>query len=220
MHPDPGNNTVFDDFATTPIQNASGGLAGTYQPQFPLSGLIGKNARGTWSLTITNQTKSQNPSNAFGIGGFTGTLVQWSLTLPFTVPGTGLGETGADQINTNFRLFTMSPSATLSSSVWTAIGPAPETGGETGPVGAIAVDPSDPTGNTVYAGAAKGGIWKTYDFLTTDPKGPNWIPLTNLGPLNSLNIGSLVAVASPDGDPNKTMILAGTGITNNLSTGG
>src|SRR5262249_13835535 len=70
------------------------------------------------------------------------------------------------------------------------------------------------------AGAAKGGIWKTYNFLTTDPNGPTWIPLTNLGPLNSLNIGSLAAIPSPDGDPNKTMIIAGTGISNNLSTEG
>ena len=95
--------------------------------------------------------------------------------------------------------------------MWTAIGPAPELGSQSGPVGAIAVDPSDSTGNTVYAAGASGGIWKTYDFLTTDPGGPNWIPLTDLGPLNSLNIGTLTTIPSKDGDPNKTTILAGTG---------
>jgi subtilisin-like proprotein convertase family protein len=208
-HPDLGNNTVLDDFALNPIQSASAGLAGSYKPQTPLSALLGKNARGTWSLTILNQGKTA--SNNFSIGIYSGTLVQWSLTLPFTVPGTGLGETGADQMTAGFRIFQYSPNNEQSYNTWTAVGPAPETGGQTGPVGAIAVDPADPSGNTVYAGAANGGVWKTYNFLTTDPKGPNWIPLTDLGPLSSLNIGSIAAVASPDGDPNKTTIIAGTG---------
>src|SRR5262249_9053168 len=45
------------------------------------------------------------------------------------------------------------------------------------------------------------------------------IPLTDLGPLGSLNIGSMVAIKSPDGDPNKTMIIAGTGISFNIPLG-
>ncbi len=210
QHPDPGNITTFDDFATFAIQNAAVGLGGMYKPQEPLSNLVGKNAKGTWTLTITNQTK--NSTNAYSIGTFTGTLLNWSLTFPSTVPGSGLGETGADQLNVGFRIFTESPTNSLSSSTWTAIGPAPENGGTgTGPVSAVAVDPADPTGNTVYAAGTKGGIWKTYNFLTTNPSGPNWIPLTDLGPLNGLNINTLTAIASPDGDPNKTLVLAGTG---------
>ncbi len=209
-HPDPANITTFDDFATFAIQNAAVGLSGMYKPQEPLSDLVGKNAKGTWTLTITNQKK--NATNAYSVGTFAGTLLTWSLTFPSTVPGTGLGETGADQLNVGFRIFTESPTNSLSSSNWTAIGPAPENGGTgTGPVSAVAVDPVDPTGNTVYAAGTKGGIWKTYNFLTTNPSGPNWIPLTDLGPLNSLNINTLTAIASPDGDPNKTLVLAGTG---------
>ena len=215
-HPDPGNTTTFDDFAANLIQNSSLGLVGSYKPQTPLSLLVGKNAKGTWALTIYDEAK--NPANLYSIGTASGILVQWSLTLPFGMPGTGLGETGADDINTGFRIFTSSPTNTLSSSVWMPIGPAPENGSQTGPVGAITVDPADSTGNTVYAGAAAGGVWKTNNFLTTDPKGPNWVPLTDLGPLNGLNIGTITAVASPDGDPNKTTILAGTGTAVAAST--
>jgi subtilisin-like proprotein convertase family protein len=210
-------NTLFDDSASfAPIQNAAAPVGtGPFKPVTPLSNLVGKNARGIWTLTITNQTR--NAANAYSLGTFTGTLVQWSLALPFTTPGTGLGETGADQQTVRFRIFTQDPSNPLSSSVWTAIGPAsavgPTPAAGAGRVGAVAVDPADTTGNTVYAAGAKGGVWKTYNFLTQDPKGPNWIPLTDLGPLNSLNIGTLAAIASPDGDPNKTLVLAGTGET-------
>ncbi len=208
-HPDNGSITTLDDFATNTIQSAAVGIAGSYKPQFPLSGLVGKNAKGTWSLTIKNQVK--NTANPYSIGTFTGTLNRWTLTLPHSIPGTGLGETGADQVNVGFRIFTESPTNNLSSSVWTAIGPAPENGTQTGPVGAVTVDPADSTGNTVYAAGISGGIWKTYNFLTTSPKGPNWIPLTDLGPLGSLNINTMTAVASTDGDPNKTIVMAGTG---------
>src|SRR2546426_12544394 len=106
-------------------------------------------------------------------------------------------------MNVGFQIFVQDPTNAQSSHVWTAIGPAPQAASSDGPVGAIAVDPADSSGNTVYAGAANGGIWKTYNFLTTSPQGPNWIPLTDFGPLNSLNIGTMTAIASPDGDPNK-----------------
>ena len=42
--------------------------------------------------------------------------------------------------------------------------------GYAGQVSAIAVDPSDPSGNTVYVAGASGGVWKTTNFLTTDPQ--------------------------------------------------
>ena len=46
----------------------------------------------------------------------------------------------------------------------------------------MAVDPSDPSGNTVYVGGASGGIWKTTNFLTTDPRGPDLHPADRLRP--------------------------------------
>ena len=54
--------------------------------------------------------------------------------------------------------------------------------GYAGRVSSIAVDPSDPSGNTVYVAGASGGVWKTTNFLTTSPNGPTWIPLTDFGP--------------------------------------
>ena len=32
----------------------------------------------------------------------------------------------------------------------------------------LLLDPSDPSGNTVFVGGASGGVWKTTNFLTTD----------------------------------------------------
>ncbi len=58
---------------------------------------------------------------------------------------------------------------------WTMIGPQPTGGGTpnatAGRINAIAIDPRD--NNTVYIGAAEGGVWKTTDGGTT------WTPLTD-----------------------------------------
>src|ERR1700682_5375958 len=58
---------------------------------------------------------------------------------------------------------------------WTLIGPRPTDAGSSyvtaGRVNAIAIDPRD--NDTVYIGAAEGGVWKTTDG------GQNWAPLTD-----------------------------------------
>ena len=41
------------------------------------------------------------------------------------------------------------------------------TGAGSGRVAGIAVDPSDPSGNTYYVGTANGGVWKTTDGGTS-----------------------------------------------------
>ncbi|WP_020470791.1 proprotein convertase P-domain-containing protein [Zavarzinella formosa] len=93
-----------------------------------------------------------------------------------------------------------------------------------GRVSNIAVDPSDPSGNTVYASGASGGVWRTTNFLTRDPAGPNWVPLTDFGPNqvirdangnitrygSAINVGSLTVV-NETGDPLQTKIIVGTG---------
>lgn len=65
--------------------------------------------------------------------------------------------------------------ATLDAANWTSIGPQPTNGGSTyvtaGRVNAVAIDPRD--NNTVYIGAAEGGVWKTTDG------GVSWTPLTD-----------------------------------------
>ena len=82
-------------------------------------------------------------------------LNSWRLIFQKPVPGNGLGEPVADRITANFRIFTMAPTNPLSSSTWTAVGPASiNNGGGSGRIGGLAVDPSDPSGNTVYVGGA------------------------------------------------------------------
>jgi uncharacterized protein (TIGR03437 family) len=93
--------------------------------------------------------------------------------------------------------------ATLNATIWTLIGPRPTDLGSTyvtaGRVNAIAIDPRD--NNTVYMGAAEGGIWKTTDG------GVTWKPLTDDQP--SLATGAIAIDPShPD------TVYAGTGEEN------
>ncbi|HKW90071.1 MAG TPA: hypothetical protein VJN21_15070 [Candidatus Acidoferrales bacterium] len=75
----------------------------------------------------------------------------------------------------------------LSTTNWTSIGPQPTSssffGFTSGRVNAIAVDPCDATGNTVYIAGAQGGVWKTTNA------GSTWSALTDSQP--SLAGGSL-----------------------------
>ena len=76
-----------------------------------------------------------------------------------------------------------------------------------GRVTAIAVDPSDATGNTVYIGGAAGGVWKTTNAGVNPPASPTWVPLTDTQP--SLAIGCITI------DPNNpSTIYVGTGEEN------
>src|SRR5207237_847347 len=152
--------------------------------------LKGVGSLGTWILRIHSASSTLN-----------GTLVNWTLKLKSSVAG--LGEQVADQFTAPFRIFVQDPTNAISQQNWTAVGPASiHNGGSSGRIGGIALDPSDPSGNTVFTAGASGGVWKTTNFLTTDANGPTWIPLTNLGPGNSLNTGS-IAVFGRNNDPNQ-----------------
>jgi subtilisin-like proprotein convertase family protein len=193
-------NTVFDDNAGTPIQNGSAPFFATFNPQMPLSAFAGLNAAGTWTLVVQNSATGS---------GSTGTIKSWSLSFQKPAPTTGLGEPGSDNANLSFRIFTLSQEDALSSQEWTSVGPAAITGAA-GQVSIIAVDKSDPSGNTVYVAGASGGIWKTTNFLTTNPNGPTYIPLTNFGPSSGINIQS-IAVFPRNNNTNQSIVIAGTG---------
>lgn len=65
---------------------------------------------------------------------------------------------------------------------WTSLGPAPTAntlfyGNVSGRVTAVASDPCDATGNTVYVGAADGGVWVTFNALSQTAV--SWKPLTD-----------------------------------------
>jgi subtilisin-like proprotein convertase family protein len=210
-------NTVFSDNATTPITAGGAPFFGSFQPeqaggflQALVSGHIGGaiSSNGTWTLRIIDDKSD----------GIVGTLTSWSLTLTKNVPISGLGEPVADQATIGFQIFTTAAADAQSSTSWTAVGPTSISDGTSlngyaGRVSAITVDPSDPTGNTVYAAGASGGIFKTTDFLTTNPSGPNWIPLTGFGPTDAVNIGS-IAVFGRNNDPKQSIIFAATGEAN------
>ena len=76
---------------------------------------------------------------------------------------------------------------------WLPIGPAQvgtsAYGNITGRVTSIAVDPSDPSGNTVYLGTTGGGVWKSTN-ATGGPGQVTFTPLTDTLPVFSANAGS------------------------------
>lgn len=49
---------------------------------------------------------------------------------------------------------------------------------------AVLIDANDPSGNTVWAGSASGGLWKTINFL--DPN-PNWSPIDDFLPTMAIS---------------------------------
>jgi subtilisin-like proprotein convertase family protein len=213
------SSTTFSDTAKTLIDNAGAPFfVGPFKPEGVFGNLANgtRTSLGTWNLVIDNK------------GSFTGTLKSWSLTFQKPVSATGLAEDPNDRTTAYFQIFNLAPSNALANSTWTAVGPTGITvsangkGTFAGAVSTIAVDPSDTTGNTVFVGSASGGIWKTTNFLTTNPGGPTYVPLTDFGPNFSLNIGS-IAVFPRNNDPRQTVIFAGTGFgqeTTAKSTGG
>jgi hypothetical protein len=89
---------------------------------------------------------------------------------------------------------------------WSPLGPSPIPNGQTimntvavsGRVTAIAIDPADASGNTVYVGTAQGGLYRSLDG------GSTWTALMDTA--NSLAIGAITI------DPNNhTTLLVGTG---------
>src|SRR5260370_657695 len=105
---------------------------------------------------------------------------------------------------------------------WQQIGPTQVAsiayGNVTGRVTAIAIDPADTTGNTVYLGTTGGGVWKS-----TNAAGPaasvTFAPLTDTLPVFSANAGtaaipslSIGAISVQSG-----VVLAGTGDPNDAS---
>ncbi|HXU63484.1 MAG TPA: hypothetical protein VN962_17420 [Polyangia bacterium] len=92
-------------------------------------------------------------------------------------------------------------------SCWTPLGPAcvldfARSGAvATGPFRALAFDPNDATGRTIYAAAASGGVWKSAD------EGLTWTPIGDA--ISTTSVGVLAVGSTPD--LSNTVLLAGTG---------
>ena len=112
------------------------------------------------------------------------------------------------------------PRSSILTTSWTSVGPnqiaSTAFGNVTGRITAIAIDPADSTGNTVYTGTTGGGVWKSIN--AAGPAGSVlFLPLTDTltvfnaasQTIPSLSIGSL-AIANG-------VLLAGTGDPNDAT---
>lgn len=112
------------------------------------------------------------------------------------------------------------PQSMAGAATWQPLGPAgvltANYGLVTGRISSLALDPSDPTGNRLFAGTTGGGVWFSPNAAASDPTGIEFVPLTdNLAGMSttldaSLSIGAL-SVQPPGGTG---VILAGTGDPN------
>ena len=115
--------------------------------------------------------------------------------------------------------YAISSFSSPSGNSWSSLGPAPllsnasgdlgeqDYGPVSGRVTAIAVDPNDATGNTVYIGGANGGVWKSTNAAASDAAAVNWTPLTD-------QQASLATGAIAVQPRNAQLILVGTGEPN------
>ena len=117
------------------------------------------------------------------------------------------------------------PRVSFSAGSWRPLGPLPlasdASGNGTqdyhqvaGRTTAVAIDPADPSGNTVYIGGAQSGVWKSTNAANPVANNVTWMPLTD--DQATLSIGA-IAVQPGNADPAKTIILAATGEANNAS---
>ena len=110
---------------------------------------------------------------------------------------------------------------TAATATWQPLGPSavqtPGFGLVTGRVAAIALDPSDATGNRLYLGTTGGGVWVAQNAGTSNPSTVVFTPLTDalaaLGGVTdaSISIGALTVQPGGTG-----VILAGTGDPNDV----
>jgi Abnormal spindle-like microcephaly-assoc'd, ASPM-SPD-2-Hydin len=117
----------------------------------------------------------------------------------------------------SFRLSPQTQTSVLST--WTPLGPTavqtPSFGLVTGRVSAIALDPSDVTGNHVYVGTTGGGVWSAQNVAVSTSSTVSFVPLTDSlsaeGGVTdpSISIGALTVQPGGTG-----VVLAGTGDPN------
>jgi hypothetical protein len=108
---------------------------------------------------------------------------------------------------------------------WQALGPgsvvSPTYGNLSGRINAVAVDPNDTTGNTVYLGTTDGGVWKSSNAAAS-AAAVTFAPLTDALPVFSQSAGSTVVPSLAIGAlavqlGSGGVVLAGTGDPNDAS---
>jgi hypothetical protein len=75
------------------------------------------------------------------------------------------------------------PNGSVSTATWESIGPAavqtPDFDLVTGRITAVALDPSDSTGNRLYVGTTGGGVWVAQNAATSNTSSIAFTPLTD-----------------------------------------
>jgi hypothetical protein len=85
----------------------------------------------------------------------------------------------------------------------------------TGRITALALDPSDSTGNTLFVGATGGGVWRSQNADTSSPANISFIPLTDDLPAMNGAVNASISIGALTVQPGGTgVILAGTGDPN------
>jgi hypothetical protein len=129
------------------------------------------------------------------------------------------GRSAASRIRVRAGAIRPKTEATSGTATWQPLGPtavaSQNYGLVTGRISALVLDPSDPTGNTLYVGTTGGGVWLSQNADTSVPANIGFTALTdNLPALSgaadaSISIGALTVQPGGTG-----VILAGTGDPN------
>jgi hypothetical protein len=113
--------------------------------------------------------------------------------------------------------------AEVASDAWQPLGPVPlasdASGNGTqdyhqvsGRATAVAIDPSDPSGNTIFIGGAQGGVWQSANAANSAAASVTWTPVTD--DQATLSVGS-IAIQPGNTNPATSVILVGTGEADN-----
>lgn len=121
------------------------------------------------------------------------------------------------------RVSTPNSASPASSGGWTPLGPVPLASDATGKgfqdyhqvagrATALAIDPADPTGNTVYVGGAQGGVWKSTNAAASTANNVTWTPITD--DQATLSVGA-ITIQPGNSVPANSVVLVGTGEADN-----
>jgi hypothetical protein len=132
-------------------------------------------------------------------------------------PGRAIGRRRAKTVAAQPQIETQSQAQGIAS--WLPLGPAAvqsqSFGLVTGRVSALALDPSDTTGNTLYAGTTGGGVWRSQNVDTSNSANIAFTPLTDDLPALSGSTDASISIGALTVQPGGTgVILAGTGDPN------
>ncbi|HZW96780.1 MAG TPA: hypothetical protein VFF64_27795 [Candidatus Eremiobacteraceae bacterium] len=128
----------------------------------------------------------------------------------------------ADRVSRSLAAHPDSPTPS-SAGGWVPLGPVPLASDATGDgfqnynqvsgrATAVAIDPADPSGNTVYIGGAQGGVWKSVNAATSAANNVAWTAIADNQA--TLSIGS-IAIQPGNSVPANSVILVGTGEPDN-----